>query len=118
MIPLPPVQSRKLGKRNEVEHTEKRLTERHFPAKIPAAEGRKRKVPSRPCAACNRLQNLEVELQTKRTSFWCPDCEKPLCITPCFGIYHTKRDYKRVLTEIRTNPYAVPIENSPQSSPD
>ena len=35
-----------------------------------------------------------VRLKEKRTSFWCEDCRKPLCITPCFKIYHTEKDYR------------------------
>ena len=35
-----------------------------------------------------------VRLKEKRTSFWYEDCRKPLCITPCFKIYHTEVDYK------------------------
>ena len=34
-------------------------------------------------------------MKGKRTSFWCEDCRKPLCITPCFKIYHTEKDYKK-----------------------
>ena len=45
-IPLPPVFSRNIGKYNEIEFQEKRLLERHFPTKIPAAEGGKRKRPT------------------------------------------------------------------------
>ena len=85
-IPLPPIISRKIVSQHETEHKEKRLSERHFPTNIPVAEGRKRKKPSRPCFVCNRLPGVETTLAVKRTSFWCPDCGKPLCITPCFGI--------------------------------
>ena len=34
-------------------------------------------------------------MKRKRTSFWCEDCRKPLCITPSFKIYHTEKDYKK-----------------------
>ena len=34
-------------------------------------------------------------MKGKRTSFWCEDCRKPLCITPCFKIYHTEKDNKK-----------------------
>ena len=37
---------------------------------------------------------LGLNCKPKRTSFWCEDCGKALCITPCFKIYHTKIDYK------------------------
>lgn len=100
-IPLPPVMSRKIGRRHVQEHEEKRLTERHFPTNIPGGEGRKRQKPCRPCFVCNRLPGIEVALPTKRTSFWCEDCGKPLCITPCFQVYHTKTDYKRCAIDFR-----------------
>ena len=38
-IPLPPVLSRKIGRRNVLEAEEKRLTERHFPTNIPGGKG-------------------------------------------------------------------------------
>ena len=42
-----------------------------------------------------------VRLKEKRTSFWCEDCRKPLCITPCFKIYHTEVDYKEEARKYR-----------------
>ena len=44
------------------------------------------------CFVCSKLPGLNCK--PKRTSFWCEDCEKALCITPCFQIYHTEIDYK------------------------
>ena len=93
-IPLPPVISRKIAWRN-TEEEQKCLTERHFITNIPAGEGRKRKNPTRCCFICSKMEGLGgVRLKEKRTSFWCEDCRKPLCITPCFKIYHTEIDYK------------------------
>ena len=112
-IPLPPVLSRKLGKRNAQDAEEKRLTERHFPSNIPMGEGRKRAKPCRPCFVCNRLPGIEVQLNIKRTSFWCEDCLKPLCISPCFQIYHTKRDFKQSAIDFRINRVAIPAPVSP-----
>ena len=48
-IPLPPVMSRKIGRNNILGHDTLRLKERHFITNIPAAEGRKRKRPTRSC---------------------------------------------------------------------
>ena len=94
-IPLPPVISRKIARRNTEEEEKKRLGERHFITNIPAGEGRKRKKPTRCCFICSKMEGLGgVTLKEKRTSFWCEDCRKPLCITPCFKIYHTEIDYK------------------------
>jgi predicted RNA-binding protein with PUA domain len=29
----------------------------------------------------------------KETAYWCAECGIPLCVTPCFRLYHTKRNY-------------------------
>ena len=113
-IPLPPVLSRKIGRRNVLEAEEKRLTERHFPTNIPGGEGRKRKRPSRPCFICNKLPGIEVQVSRKHTSFWCEDCRKPLCISPCFQLYHTKTDYKRSAVDFRLGTVAIPVPVSPE----
>ena len=68
------------------------MQERHFITNIPAAEGRKRKQPTRCCFVCSKLPGLGTK--SKRTSYWCEDCGKALCITPCFRLYHTEPDYK------------------------
>ena len=44
------------------------------------------------CFVCSKLPSLNC--RPKRTSFWCEDCGKALCITPCFKIYNTEIDYK------------------------
>lgn len=112
-IPLPPVLSRRIGRRSVDDCNEKRLAERHFPTNIPGGEGRKRKRPCRPCFVCNRLPGLEVQVTIKRTSFWCEDCGKPLCISPCFQLYHTRLDFKRCAIDFRMNDVAIPLAISP-----
>ena len=91
-IPLPPVLSKKIGRNHTAEHNTQRLNERYFITNIPGGEGRKRKRPTRSCFVCSKLPGLNCK--PKRTSFWCEDCGKPLCITPCFKIYHTEIDFK------------------------
>ena len=95
----PPVLSQKIGRNHTSEHDMKRLDERHFITNIPAAEGRKRKRPTRSCYVCSKLQG--INFKPKRTSFWCEDCGKALCISPCFKIYHTEIDYKSYALKIR-----------------
>ena len=92
---MPPVISHKCGRRNECGQNEKCLRERHFIMNIPAGEGRKRKKPTRCCFVCSHLEGMGgVKLKSKKSLFWCKDCRKPLCITPCFKIYHSDFDYK------------------------
>jgi uncharacterized Zn-finger protein len=59
----------------------KRLTERHFPERIPPT-GRKAK-PYRRCVVCVRKG------QRKESQYWCSDCEAALCLEGCFKVYHT-----------------------------
>jgi hypothetical protein len=73
------------------------LRERHFPDNIPAKPGAKRLRPSRDCFACNTKKSIRDGFKRKQTSFWCPDCEKPLCILKCFRVYHSVDNYKPVL---------------------
>ena len=98
-IPLPPVLSKKIGRNHRPEHNLARLNERHFITNIPGAEGRKRKRPTRCCYVCSKLPGINCK--PKRTSFWCEDCGKALCITPCFKIYHTEIDYKLHASKFR-----------------
>lgn len=108
-IPLPPVSSRKITPREAADHSEKRLKERHFPSSIPCAEGRKRKKPSRTCFACNNLPVVPgVKLNKKSTSYWCSECQKPLCVTPCFEIYHTEKNFQESCLEYRLQDVAAP----------
>lgn len=62
---------------------------------------------------CNKLPVQEIEIPIKKTSFWCEDCGKPLCITPCFQIYHTKLDFKKEATNFRLHALAIPLDESP-----
>ena len=61
----------------------------HLPQLIPRNDGSKRK-PSRPCFACKGSWcDIWAKRITKRcTGIWCGTCKKPLCITPCFKIFH------------------------------
>ena len=77
-----------------------RLTERHFPKRIPLRNG---KLQGILCRACNftrsqivALGHVPQNLPHKTTIYWCEECETPLCITPCFEIYHTTTDCHRM----------------------
>ena len=58
-------------------------------------------------------------MKPKRTSFWCEDFKKPLCITPCFKIYHTEKNYKKhgkFYTEIGDFLVAEIVDNGNESA--
>ena len=62
------------------------LTEHHFPQKVPlCASGRS----SQPvCVVCSHKRGWEK----KTTTYKCKQCTLPMCIIPCFELYHTKVD--------------------------
>ena len=70
----------------------------HLPQLIPRTDGSKRK-PSRPCFACNGSWSYigAKRIPKRCTGIWCGICKKPLCITPCFEIFHTEENYKAIL---------------------
>ena len=73
-----------------------RLTERHF-------IGKYENKASRPnCSVCSILPSHCAKkgkgtCKRTQTSFFCKDCpnKPPLCITPCFEVYHTVKNYKK-----------------------
>ena len=54
---------------------------------------KKRERPSRCCFICSYIPGHFFE--PKRTSYWCEQCRKPLCVVTCFKIHHTERDFKK-----------------------
>ena len=60
-----------------------RLTARRFPKKLAPTE--KKQHPTRRCVVCYSLK------KRKETTFWFKECVKPLCVDPCFDLYHTKK---------------------------
>jgi len=77
---------------------ERRLTERHFPDLIPAQENAKVQNPTRKCVVCNTNTGKRhapgESRKRKETRYWCKDCGKALCVTPCFQRYHTLLHYQ------------------------
>ena len=41
------------------------------------------------CCRCVVLRILLEKQKEKRLWWWCPDCKMPLCMPPCFKLYHT-----------------------------
>lgn len=68
-----------------------RLHERHFVEKIPP---RSTGTPSQPdCCVCSNKRGRGRKTSTYR----CKQCKVPLCVVPCFELYHTHVDLTRHL---------------------
>ena len=78
-----------------MDDTDTRLRGRHFIERIPAQFG-KRSYPL-VCKVCFRGKKLSkskgLPQRKKSTSFRCSSCRVPLCIEPCFRLYHEKENY-------------------------
>ena len=62
-----------------------RLTERHFPERIPPTKKKSR--PTKRCVACYKKN------RRKETVFWCLECEAALYVEECFKAFHTKLNF-------------------------
>jgi len=62
-----------------------RLLGRCFPDMVP---GLSKKKPTRRCVVC------WANGKRKESSYWCSNCEKALCVVPCFKVYHTDKNLK------------------------
>ena len=94
--PKPQGRGRKV---NVDEESVTRLSGRHFPDHIPAKEGAKRARPARDCAACNAAFHDREGFKRKQTTFMCKVCNVALCVPRCFEVYHTHKDFKRILRQ-------------------
>ena len=90
--PTPTPQRKRAG-----EDLPTRLKEKHFPAYIPAKPGAKRARPVRDCYACNPKKKLRDGYRRRQSSFWCPECQRTLCVPDCFMAFHKYKDYRRKL---------------------
>ena len=81
-----------------------RMSGRHFPSTIPPTD--KKENPTRKCRACtisNKRHNDSERrfLHRAETRYHCLECGKiPLCVDPCFRIYHTYSDYQRKMKQL------------------
>ena len=68
-----------------------RLTARHFCTSLPMTTNKhgKSHIARRKCFVCASIN------KRKDCSYECAACRKPMCVEPCFIIYHTHADYKR-----------------------
>ena len=88
----PPVQYN--SGQNDTQGTVAMPMDLHLPQLIPRTDGSKRK-PSRPCFVCNGSWSdiHTIRIPKRCTGIWHGTCKKPLCITPCFEIFHTEENY-------------------------
>jgi hypothetical protein len=47
-------------------------------------------LPLPPDSSLKKRQMRCRQCKNKRTTYWCKECEQPLCRAPCFLLYHTK----------------------------
>jgi len=69
-----------------------RLYGRHFPEKIPVRPSGALSQPD--CCVCSN----QKERRRKTTTYRCKQCMVPLCVVPCFELYHTHVDPTRFLS--------------------
>uniref|UniRef100_A0AAY5K4P2 PiggyBac transposable element-derived protein domain-containing protein n=1 Tax=Esox lucius TaxID=8010 RepID=A0AAY5K4P2_ESOLU len=67
-----------------------RLTARHFPAEMPQTDAQGSRT-RRHCKVC--LSGTRSRKLRKLTKYMCVPCDTSLCVTPCFGEYHTLKHY-------------------------
>ena len=88
----------------ELEHG--RLHGKHFPIKVSSSKNQtKRKYPTKCCKIRDFTQqqrhhymHIGPSLPTKYTTFTCNKCRDiPMCVTPCFKIFHTEFIKENVL---------------------
>ena len=95
--------------RPETVHQEQRLQGKHFPVKFPLYTNAKRKYPAKRCRVCNFTEQQRAyngypgrKLSVRHTTFTCTKCEGiPLCISPCFQLFHTEVNYRKKALECR-----------------
>jgi hypothetical protein len=63
-----------------------RLLGRCFPDMVP---GTSKKKHTRRCVVF-----WANDGKRKESSYWCSNCEKALCVVPCFKVYHTDKNLK------------------------
>ena len=76
-----------------------RLVGRHWPMNL-ERNGIGHKVPRQCKVCCVGLKEKMItgrEKKKKSTSYKCQQCNVPLCIDPCFHIYHVEKDYKNCI---------------------
>ena len=69
----------------------------HYPENIPPTP--KKDKPYRACHVCyqrsvkDRGGQKRIDCKRRETRFWCPVCKVPLCATPCFQDFHSRKNF-------------------------
>lgn len=91
----------------------------HFPRRNSPTHTRK--AGQLDCVACNPLkqekEKLGMGFRRKRTQYQCRQCKVSLCIEPCFEIYHTQVDYRRIAVDQRQRLETPPAPSAAQDTP-
>ncbi|GFS66034.1 piggyBac transposable element-derived protein 4 [Trichonephila inaurata madagascariensis] len=66
-----------------------RLTGRHFPSQVPPRGNRKCAV--RRCFVCQHT--TKNPQRRKESRYMCKECDKGLCVYPCFEAYHSELNF-------------------------
>lgn len=82
------------GPRRQIQNPLSRLTERHFPGQLEKSPAGHQL--QRDCGVCSKRKGRG----RKTTTFCCKQCDIPLCVVPCFELYHTKVDPQRYLPAV------------------
>jgi hypothetical protein len=93
----------------------------HFSDYIPKAQNSKskRKYGQRDCVVCNVAASKRINFKRVQTSYWCEQCEVPMCHPVCFKLYHRYADYKQQARALKIGAYqASSAEGDSDSSGD
>ena len=80
-----------LRHRQEVLNPQSRLHERHFRGQLGKTATEKQI--QQDCTVCSKRKDRG----RKTTTFCCKQCQLPMCVVPCFELYHTKVDPQHYL---------------------
>ena len=85
------VRNNNRGGRPCVEQNIIRLSERHFPSKVPATYKKANR--QRVCIVCSKKKDNNGKKIRRESRFQCLECGVGLCVDPCFKICHTIKNF-------------------------
>ena len=87
-VPVEEPEGRALGPHGDPNPPSSRLTGRHFPGSTAAGHQRQQH-----CVVCSGKKGRG----RTTTTYECKQCQLPMCVVPCFELYHTKTHPERYL---------------------